>query len=136
MLTRLLRVLVSSPDVRYAFDLREVWLGWNWQQASLAEKILRLRRMVLVNSIIYYRLNRSIISDAFFDEIAYELASYQKVCPEFCAELGYFDDEFADFNGETGFHLPLYDPRATNVAQRLVQWYDQDLAKFKAAHTN
>lgn len=112
-------------------DFEEGYLGLNDPHISLEEKIKRLRRIVLVHSIIYYRLNRSIMPDAMFDEIAYELASYQKTCPEFCMEVNYLPEEFKDFTGETGYHLPLYNGPATQTAIWLLNEYDKNLERFK-----
>lgn len=128
-----LKLPAIGPEHIWLFTTKEGQLGWNYQAAPLEEKILRMRRFVLVHSIIYYRLNRTIITDAFFDEVAYELASFQKVCPEFCANIDYYPREFSDFTGETGYHLPLYDARATQIALWLLNEYDKNLERFKNA---
>jgi hypothetical protein len=116
-------------------DFEEGYLGLNNPTISLEEKIKRLRRVVLVHSIIYYRLNRSIMPDAQFDEISYELASYQRTCPEFCMEIDYHPEAFEGYSGETAYHLPLYDGPATQIALWLLNEYDKRLERFKDAQS-
>lgn len=72
-----------------------------------------------MHSILYYRFGESIIPDAQFDAWAQELALLQSQHPEDSKAVEYYRDEFTDFTGETGFHLPLWDPRAQNVARHL-----------------
>lgn len=87
---------------------------------EVAELIHRRRRQVLVHSIIYYRLDTSILSDSQFDNWARELAQLQKDHPEVSESVEYMRDEFRDFAGETGHHLPLMDERASNIANLLL----------------
>lgn len=89
-----------------------------------AELIHRRRRQVLVHSIIYYSWGTSIIDDATFDIWARELARLQRENPDVSTSVEYFREEFEDFNGETGFHLPLMDERALVVAAQLLEVYN------------
>ena len=99
---------------------------------TLPEIIRRKRRFVLVHSILYYRLNETVISDAKFDEVAHELAAYQQTSPEFCMTVDFYPEEFKDFNGETGYHLPLLDPSCTCMAIWLLQQRNKELEKLKS----
>lgn len=99
---------------------------------TLPEIIKRKRRFVLVHSILYYVLNEPIIPDFKFDEVAQELASYQQTSPKFCMTVDFYPEEFKDFTGETGFHLPLYDPSCTRTAHMLLLWHKQEAEKLKS----
>jgi NAD-dependent DNA ligase len=74
---------------------------------SIEELINRRRRQILVHSCIYYQFNTSIIPDKQFDAWAYELAALQRTYPDIANKCAYAQ-EFADFDGTTGFHLPMY----------------------------
>lgn len=86
---------------------------------ELAEHILRRRQQVWVHSILYYRMNYNIISDAQWSEWAEELEQLQKDYPEISSKVRFYDI-FKDFDHSTGSDLPLDDPRMTNVALHLM----------------
>ena len=67
-------------------------------------KISTLQRWVLVHSILYYELNKSIVNDATFDSNAYQLAELQRSFPEEAKASQYYY-VFYDFDGTTGFDL-------------------------------
>ena len=79
---------------------------------QIKELITRRRRQVWVHSIIYYRLNRNIISDAKWSQWALELEELQKQYPDLAAECPYAD-VFKDFDHSTGSNLPLDDKDMT-----------------------
>jgi hypothetical protein len=87
----------------------------------IRELIHRRRRQVLVHSILYYRYDSPLISDATFDSWARELAALQKAHPELAEEVAYMRERFRGFTGNTGYDLPLGDPAAVAVAWRLVE---------------
>ena len=87
---------------------------------KIAELISRRRRQVLVHSIIYYRMNENIISDAQWTSWANELDELQKRYPDIASTCP-LADAFSDFDPSTGFNLPLDDPWAVNKAQQLVR---------------
>jgi NAD-dependent DNA ligase len=89
-------------------------------ELEIAELITRRRRQLLVHSIIYYRLNDNIISDYTWSEWAKELCDLQSKYPEI-AEKCYMHEDFKDFDGSTGFNLPLGEPCALNKAQYLLK---------------
>ena len=86
---------------------------------GIQEVIHHRRRQILVHSIIYYSYNEVYVDDAKFDAWARELAKLQKDHPEDSEAVEYMREEFRDWTGETGFHLPLWDKRASNVARHL-----------------
>ena len=85
---------------------------------EIKELMQRRRRQILVNSCIYYRFGKSIITDEQFDGWAYELADLQKRYPDLAIQCGEFNEEFKDWTGESGYQLPLWG----NWAERQAQW--------------
>jgi len=82
--------------------------------------ILRLRKVVLINSCIYYHLNSSVISDDKWQYFAEQLIVMQERMPNDC-EIGYFDEEFENFDGTTGHHLPLRHPDVLAAAELILK---------------
>jgi len=74
---------------------------------SIVELIKRRRRQILVNSAIYYRFGTSLVEDKVFDSWGYELRDLQKKYPNESKDAEYYD-EFKDWDGTTGYDLPLY----------------------------
>ena len=69
---------------------------------SPSEEINRIRRQLVLHSYLYYELNQTIWSDHVFDKQSKKLVDLQK---EYGIVHGYKDLLFADWNGDTGFHL-------------------------------
>jgi hypothetical protein len=90
------------------------------QRDSIGELINRRRRQVIVHSVLYYRLDAQLIPDATFDSWARELSTLQEQNPEIAEEVPYMREAFHGFTGDTGFDLPLDDPAARAMAQRLL----------------
>ena len=88
---------------------------------TIAELITRRRRQVLVHSIIYYKLNDSLISDETWSEWALELEKLQEEYPEIAAKCPYAE-AFAGFEHSSGCDLPLNDDWAYNKALKLLQY--------------
>lgn len=88
---------------------------------AITELINRLRRTILVHSVIYYELNDSIISDHRWSEWAMKLVELQNEYPDIAARCVYAE-AFKDFDGSTGFNLPLDDPWANHKARQLLSW--------------
>ena len=72
------------------------------EEISFHEVIKRLRRMMIVHSYLYYRMDAPVISDDAWQDIANDLAEIQQMYPE---PIGYFDELFADWTGDTGMHV-------------------------------
>lgn len=90
-----------------------------WDIGTVEERIHRLRRIVLLHSVLYYSMGETLVPDAQFDKWAYELVELQKTHPEASGRVYYHRDAFADFTGETGFDLPLTDAGAIRAAERM-----------------
>lgn len=86
---------------------------------SIRELINRRRRQILVHSIIYYRLNESLISDDIWSEWALELENLQSKYPKIAATCVYAD-VFLNFDHSTGCNLPLDDPWGLTKACQLL----------------
>ena len=65
--------------------------------------IKRRRSQMLVHSYLYYWMYKNIVSDHQFDAWAVELRELQADFPE---PIGFYDEVFKDWNGDTGMHLP------------------------------
>lgn len=72
------------------------------------KKIDDLRELIHVHSVIYYFLHDNLISDGEWDSMARQLVRLQKRFPA-QADLGYEAEEFWDWTGDTGYHLPVND---------------------------
>lgn len=90
---------------------------------DIASLISRRRRQLLVHSIIYYQMNDNIISDYTWSQWAKELVELQEKYPDI-AKLCVYSEAFEDFDGSTGFNLPLDDPWGVNKARQLLRWRD------------
>ena len=65
-----------------------------------------LQRKIILNSIAYYKYDKSFLEDSYFDEMSHQLVQMQKGFTgnlEADTEYGYMMD---DFDGSTGFDLP------------------------------
>lgn len=89
------------------------------ENKEIAELINRRRRQILVHSIIYYKMNENLVSDAQWAAWALELEELQRKYPDIAAQCPYAK-EFRGFDHSTGMNLPLYDFRAVNKARQLL----------------
>lgn len=92
----------------------EIW-------APARDDIIWMRRLLLVHSHIYYRLDDSLVSDHKWQEWADYLARLQCF---YGWEAGFYDQAFEDWDGSTGFHLPT-DLFIADRARRLLEYRDQ-----------
>lgn len=90
---------------------------------ALAEKIRQRRAQMLVHSCIYYELNDSIVSDHLWQAWADELQQLQQENPELI-DINFFDQEFRDWTGATGNHLPHRNPWVLQKSQYLLSLRD------------
>lgn len=84
---------------------------------TIKEKIRQRRSQMLVHSRLYYIDDEPIIDDDTWQKWANELAELQRENPFDC-NIDFFDKEFLDWSGDTGFHLPLHDK---NVKKKALQ---------------
>lgn len=94
----------------------------------IKERIEYLRKKLLVHSIIYYRLDESLITDEEWARWALELEELTKEYPHI-AQNAFLAEEFKDFDHSTGYNLPLETPWAVDVAMNLVL-YNQKLRQW------
>lgn len=73
------------------------------ENINFPERIKELREEMLVHSYIYYWEYSLIVTDNQWQRWADELTSLQKSYQE---PLGFYDEVFKDWNGNTGMHLP------------------------------
>lgn len=86
------------------------------------ERVEYLRKKLLVHSIIYYRLNESIVTDNKWAEWAVELERLTRDYPHI-ARNAFLADGFKNFDHSTGYNLPLETPWAVQKAMDLVEYY-------------
>ena len=84
-------------------------------QPTIKEKIRQRRSQMLVHSYLYYIEDTPIISDDTWQRWANELVELQRENPFDC-NIDFFDKEFSDWTGDTGFHLPLKNPKVKEKA--------------------
>ena len=77
---------------------------------------------MLIHSYIYYKLGTSIIDDHRWDKWARELVDLQKAYPAIAAKVPYHE-AFKDFDGSTGYNLPV-DSWVANAAINLLRIHD------------
>lgn len=87
---------------------------------AIAELINRRRRQVWVHSILYYKYDMNLITDAIWSKWAKELVQLQKDYPDISEKVEYAD-VFRDFDYSTGSTLPLDDPYMNTVAHNLMR---------------
>jgi len=81
------------------------------------ERLKHLRTNILVHSCIYYKLHKTVISDDKWQELANELRDLQEV---FTEDIGWYDREFDDWNGDTGMHL-MFDSWVISKSSYVIQ---------------
>ena len=94
-------------------------------EETAAEFIHRRRLQITIHSCIYYRMNENIISDHQWAAWAKELVEAQERFPE-AARKQLWAKDFADFDGSTGFNLPINEPGVVAVARRLLANYKKE----------
>ena len=90
---------------------------------QITELISRRRRQVLVHSVIYYEMNKNLVTDAQWSKWAQELYELQRKYPKIAAKCP-LADAFEEFDFSSGFNLPLRDPWAVRTAQYLVRNFE------------
>ena len=96
------------------------------KERTVPEIIKQRRAQMLVHSCIYYELNDNIVDDHTWQRWADELEALQKKHPEHL-KIGFYDHNFADWDGATGNHLPHRDPWVMRKAQYLLMLRDKKI---------
>lgn len=115
--------LLNVEGTRMTVDLgwvkamsKKTYVPENWALGTTEERIHHLRRIILVHSILYYRFDKNIVSDHIFDSWSQELVALQTNNQEASEKVLYYREAYREFDGSSGYYLPLYDKRATNKA--------------------
>lgn len=87
--------------------------------------IRRMRSALTVNAGLYYDKNETAIEDWRWDEIAYQLVDWHKRYHYILPYVNFFDFEFMDFDGSTGFDLPYRTQPFVNHIERAMQHLDK-----------
>ena len=90
---------------------------------SVSEIIKQRRAQMLIHSCLYYRYDTPIISDDKWQEWANELRALQQNNPKEC-KINFYDKHFKDWNGDTGFHLPIKDSKIVSKALHIKKLFD------------
>ena len=94
-------------------------------ELAIMSEIKRLRLCVLVHSIIYYRLNTSVISDYQYDKFAKKLKSLQDKFGDLSSAVREYRDEFEGWDGCSGYNLKcMSDSWAVKKAIQLVKDFE------------
>lgn len=96
----------------------------NISNEDIMELITRRRRQILVHSCIYYRLNTNIIDDHKYDLWSKQLADLQERFPELSKEAPLYE-YYAEFDGSTGFDLPVNHPDVIHSARKVLEYYNK-----------
>lgn len=88
---------------------------------KIEELINRRRHQVLVHSYLYYQMNTNIIDDHTYDMWCKELAELQHQYPIESNNVEFYKEEFKEFDGSTGYHLPK-ESWMHEVGLRLIQY--------------
>lgn len=70
-------------------------------------------------------MNDNIISDHTYDAWCKELAELQKQYPLAAQEAPYAE-AYSDFDGSTGFDLPINNPEIVRKAAQLIAWHRKE----------
>lgn len=90
---------------------------------NIQERIRQRRAQILIHSFLYYHLDSPIISDITFDRWSKELVDLQKECKE----IYFYDQVFSDWDGSTGYHLPV-DGWIAEKGTHLLRYHDEHTA--------
>lgn len=125
------RVKVEVTRIRGTYYLSQVGV----EEDEIRALILRRRLQVLIHSCIYYVFNENIVSDSTWSGWARELAELQEKHPSIASRVDYAQ-EFQDFDGSTGFHLPTRNPEIMAKAQYILKLYKEDKHGYVGHQTN
>lgn len=94
-------------------------------QQTIEEKIRQRRSQMLIHSCLYYELDESIVDDHTWQRWADELAQLQKENPDKC-KIGFFDREFSDWDGSSGYHLPLRNEWVVAKSKQILKYHQNN----------
>ena len=88
---------------------------------NIVELIKRRRLQILIHSALYYTLNENVIDDHTYDKWSKELAELQRTYPQE-SKLAPFYEDFAEFDGSSGFDLNHKAPDVVNGARHILNY--------------
>lgn len=96
-------------------------------EQSMEEKIKQRRSQMLIHSYLYYTLDSSIITDHQWQAYADELRDLQDAMLHMKGNtvIGFYDKEFVDWDGSTGYDLPT-DSWVVDKALKLLRYKDKN----------
>jgi len=100
----------------YRINNYEIFTG---EDLIIADLIQRRRYQLLVHSCIYYNRHTSIVADQIWDSWAKELVELQRTYPDISRQVILYE-YFEDFDGSTGFDLPIEEDWVNEIADRLL----------------
>jgi NAD-dependent DNA ligase adenylation domain len=92
-------------------------------ESDIKSKIRQRRQQMLVHSRVYYVMDDNLVDDHKWQQWADELRDLQEKYPQY-TNIGFYDKEFSDWNGDTGAFLPLDDEwviKKTDYIYKLVK---------------
>ena len=92
-------------------------------ERTVRQIIKQRRAQMLIHSCLYYKFDTPIISDDKWQEWANELRDLQQNNPDDC-KINFYDKHFKDWNGDTGFHLPIKDSKIMSKALHIKKLFD------------
>lgn len=110
------RTLISTQEYKPEWVTRENFSSTDY---PIACHIQHRRLQMLVHSRIYYKLNNNIVDDATWAKWALDLVQFQQKYPQI-AERVCFHKYFLNFDGSTGFNLPLDHSWVVRKAEQLL----------------
>lgn len=93
-------------------------------EVVIKSKIRQRRSQMLVHSCAYYEFDTSLVDDDTWQKWANELSELQDKYPQFC-HINFFDKEFQNWTGDTGYHLPLRDTYVYNKTMYIMKIWDK-----------
>lgn len=94
----------------------EIFTG---EELVIADRIQRLRYQLLIHSCIYYNLHSNLVEDYQWDAWAKELVELQRDHQEISKQVMLYE-YFEDFDGSTGFDLPIDEDWVMRLAEKLL----------------
>ena len=86
---------------------------------QIIAKIRQRRAQMLIHSCIYYEMDDNIVSDHRWQAWADELEALQLANPH-CCNINFYDNEFRNWDGSTGNHLPHRHPWVLSKANYIL----------------
>ena len=99
-----------------------------FETTGARDLILRRRLQILVHSCLYYHFDHSLVSDRQWQSWADELVSLQEKYPLISERVDYHR-AFKNFDGTTGFDLPITNPEIIRKAQQLLKGGEHERRK-------